>query len=957
MRFASLFILLFLSSWLFANNEEVGLVGPICSNAGTLSDPSDDTFTYSLRINGPPSFEWEASDSGSSTGEFGEWVTFGPYLITDGTVAFEITDTINLCVYEVSLEPPSSSCSGDWDEVEWEDSEWFGGFIPTADECECIRRIEAYSYNGDFVYFFDSYCEQGDWYDYYVDYNGQYLCIDAPFFQGVDVICSEELVGLEYVGVLFECDLPIPCEEDLVIESNYSGCSDLDCAMQTEATEHWCFEVDVFPSYITTWSINSIDYTSGWQPTACLTFYDLQQESALVCAHFAGDECSTEICTEVTFVNECVSDEACLVCDDFSFVINGSESIEFNVFDGLFINNLEGPFVIELIGEAPFGILEYEPDGTIFYEPVPSVAGSFSLEYVVCTEDGLVCCNGNTIEITVNSSCGDLEEGPWLPFYTPVDDLNCECVERIDFYEYQGNPIYFLDSQCNYFDEPDFFADCNGITICGMNGFLPPTLEECTEQFLSEITFVENYFECAQVDPCVEEVVVQSEYINCTGTDDIPQSQAAEEWCFSTPGIAAQVSWTSNDVVLTTGLDPCFIINSLQENEPEICAQIVTEDCSFEVCADFTFTGNCNTVVPPTLDCSDLSLEAEGLSAVSTNILDLVESDTQEDIEVSVDETSDFGTITYDQDGAFAFTAFSNSDGVATINYEACLQNSNVCCQGIISIAVSPEDGAMGPEVTADFYTIESESLVICPLENDAFDSEEFSFEWTFENEGLIVSDQNDNCLLVEVGDDVDVTATYSGAYTVCLPNNSCSTASFEFTFPENPDLMPDFYTIASDSLLICPLENDNLESDQFSFEWTFENEDLEVNEQNDNCLLMVINGNAELDEFYSGSYTVCFPNNICSSSSFELAVPVGLDDLGLDFKVYPNPTALKINVDSEDELLETLSLFAVSGKMVRESVVDGNSASINVSDLSSGVYLLVIKSENVSRVERIVVE
>ena len=76
------------------------------------------------------------------------------------------------------------------------------------------------------------------------------------------------------------------------------------------------------------------------------------------------------------------------------------------------------------------------------------------------------------------------------------------------------------------------------------------------------------------------------------------------------------------------------------------------------------------------------------------------------------------------------------------------------------------------------------------------------------------------------------------------------------------------------------------------------------------------------------------------------------------NFKVYPNPVENQLNlswssIDFSDEM--NIQIFNLNGEKVFEQSNDQKSSEINVSQLSSGVYLLKIISGEKSAVRRIV--
>jgi gliding motility-associated-like protein len=85
---------------------------PLCNDNGTPSFPDDDTYTFNLLVTGTNSGSgWTADDPLSSTGNYGQVITLGPYLILNGPLTITITDNSDPnCTDTFTLSPPAS-CS------------------------------------------------------------------------------------------------------------------------------------------------------------------------------------------------------------------------------------------------------------------------------------------------------------------------------------------------------------------------------------------------------------------------------------------------------------------------------------------------------------------------------------------------------------------------------------------------------------------------------------------------------------------------------------------------------------------------------------------------------------------------------------------------------------------------------------------------------------------------------
>ena len=69
--------------------------------------------------------------------------------------------------------------------------------------------------------------------------------------------------------------------------------------------------------------------------------------------------------------------------------------------------------------------------------------------------------------------------------------------------------------------------------------------------------------------------------------------------------------------------------------------------------------------------------------------------------------------------------------------------------------------------------------------------------------------------------------------------------------------------------------------------------------------------------------------------------------------RVYPNPSSDVIYVQTKTTP-DSLQLFDLSGKKVRTQQI--NSTSVNVSDVTPGIYFLVITSNNQEILEKVII-
>jgi hypothetical protein len=94
--------------------------------------------------------------------------------------------------------------------------------------------------------------------------------------------------------------------------------------------------------------------------------------------------------------------------------------------------------------------------------------------------------------------------------------------------------------------------------------------------------------------------------------------------------------------------------------------------------------------------------------------------------------------------------------------------------------------------------------------------------------------------------------------------------------------------------------------------------------------------------------------SNSCGSDTLVLEIEVvkqvGIEDVkDFQLQVFPNPAIdhVLIRVDELYQSGALLQIFSMDGKLVYHEKMIGNSASFSVIDWSSGMYEIVITSEN----------
>ena len=80
-------------------------------------------------------------------------------------------------------------------------------------------------------------------------------------------------------------------------------------------------------------------------------------------------------------------------------------------------------------------------------------------------------------------------------------------------------------------------------------------------------------------------------------------------------------------------------------------------------------------------------------------------------------------------------------------------------------------------------------------------------------------------------------------------------------------------------------------------------------------------------------------------------------DEIKIDnFKIYPNPVSQELNI-----LLSTInniiSIYNLQGKLVKQSFFSANNCRLNITNLSSGMYVLEVKNNEVRKFQKFIIE
>jgi len=77
------------------------------------------------------------------------------------------------------------------------------------------------------------------------------------------------------------------------------------------------------------------------------------------------------------------------------------------------------------------------------------------------------------------------------------------------------------------------------------------------------------------------------------------------------------------------------------------------------------------------------------------------------------------------------------------------------------------------------------------------------------------------------------------------------------------------------------------------------------------------------------------------------------------DFKIYPNPTTNKTFIELPSKSAYEINLMDISGNIIKqlETELEATTCELNVSDIPKGMYLVELKNELSSHIQKLVIE
>ena len=95
-----------------------------------------------------------------------------------------------------------------------------------------------------------------------------------------------------------------------------------------------------------------------------------------------------------------------------------------------------------------------------------------------------------------------------LTAFSILGSPDCGCYSSLSMVEYEGQVTFYLDSDCNFVDDPDLMYDCEGNIICTANGLTPPP-------YCGAFTIIDTLWTCSGgINPAFEDKITMELSLN-----------------------------------------------------------------------------------------------------------------------------------------------------------------------------------------------------------------------------------------------------------------------------------------------------------------------------------------------------------------------------------------------------------------------------------------------------------
>lgn len=80
-------------------------------------------------------------------------------------------------------------------------------------------------------------------------------------------------------------------------------------------------------------------------------------------------------------------------------------------------------------------------------------------------------------------------------------------------------------------------------------------------------------------------------------------------------------------------------------------------------------------------------------------------------------------------------------------------------------------------------------------------------------------------------------------------------------------------------------------------------------------------------------------------------------EEASVAFNIFPNPTKDMINISTNSNETLTLNIYDMMGSLIRTEAVNQNHQQMNIGDLSNGIYMVTIKSKDLTENQRLIIQ
>ena len=182
-----------------------------------------------------------------------------------------------------------------------------------------------------------------------------------------------------------------------------------------------------------------------------------------------------------------------------------------------------------------------------------------------------------------------------------------------------------------------------------------------------------------------------------------------------------------------------------------------------------------------------------------------------------------------------------------------------------------------------------------------------------------------------------------------------------------------DYNELVSKSIVVSNAADSTMVTIDFDYPITVERDDI--------IIAQVTNNDLEGQTFYIGSNNAADnqPSYIMAQGC-NISIPTPVADLGFpdmnivmslvgagamlgiddevaeaDLILYPNPTADQFNITSRNEIIKSIAVVDMTGRVIQTTKANSLSQNVNVANLPRGVYLIQVEQETGTAVKKLI--